>query len=285
MSPFRKTPAKATRRELDLRDTVAFLRGDSLFRKGLFLALERATGYHLINRYFSAARSGGGDVSPGAYFGRQLEELGITVRAEGIPKNEIPATGPVVFAANHPFGGADAMALGNLALTRRPDTRILANEFIGSLEPLRKALIPVDVFGGPGAARKNLLGMRAAARHLDQGGALVIFPAGEVAHRDWGHREIEEQPWKPHVARLARRGRATVIPVYFEGRNSLFFQALGLLHPYLRTAWLARELLGLRGRAIRMKLGRPMPPDPAWETLSDEALAARWRSTVLSLGN
>jgi putative hemolysin len=48
--------------------------------------------------------------------------------------------------------------------------------------------------------------------------------------------------------------------VYFEGRNSNFFQLCGLLHPRLRTALLGREFSRARGREIRLKVGELIEP-------------------------
>jgi putative hemolysin len=57
------------------------------------------------------------------------------------------------------------------------------------------------------------------------------------------------------------RTRPTVVPVYFDGRNSSLFQILGLLHPLLRTVMLPRELLRLRGQTVRVEIGTPITPE------------------------
>src|SRR5690606_17651676 len=58
---------------------------------------------------------------------------------------------------------------------------------------------------------------------------------------------------------VIRRGGATVVPIYFEGRNSRLFQFLGLLHPRLRTALLGRELIHPTTRVIRVRVGHAIP--------------------------
>ncbi|HKJ90089.1 MAG TPA: lysophospholipid acyltransferase family protein, partial [Oceanipulchritudo sp.] len=52
---------------------------------------------------------------------------------------------------------------------------------------------------------------------------------------------------------------ATVVPVYFRGRNSGMFQAAGLVHPALRTALLPRELLRSKKRVVEVRVGNPIP--------------------------
>jgi putative hemolysin len=78
-------------------------------------------------------------------------------------------------------------------------------------------------------------------RLLSAGGALVMFPAGEVAHLNWTEHSIADPPWKTTAARLALRSRSPVVPVFFEGANSMPFHVAGVLHPGLRTINLARE--------------------------------------------
>jgi putative hemolysin len=58
---------------------------------------------------------------------------------------------------------------------------------------------------------------------------------------------------------MIRRARCPVSPVYFRGRNGLLFQALGQLHPRIRTAMLARELLGRRRSTIEVRIGSTIP--------------------------
>ena len=50
-----------------------------------------------------------------------------------------------------------------------------------------------------------------------------------------------------------------MIPVFFEGANSFSFQLTGTIHPRLRTMTLAREFRKLRGRAIPVRIGSPIP--------------------------
>ena len=68
-------------------------------------------------------------------------------------------------------------------------------------------------------------------RWLEQGGMLVVFPAGEVASLAWGRWRVEDPSWSPMAAGMARRAKAKALPVFFPGRNSMLFQLAGLAHP------------------------------------------------------
>jgi hypothetical protein len=88
----------------------------------------------------------------------------------------VPAQGPVVILANHP-GMTDTVALF-ASLASRPDLRVVASDrpFLRALPNVARRLIflPDEEEGG------RLAVVRAAARHLQEGGALLTFPAGGI---------------------------------------------------------------------------------------------------------
>jgi putative hemolysin len=89
---------------------------------------------------------------------------------------------------------------------------------------------------------------------------LVMFPAGEVAHLNWGEQPVADPPWSTAPVRLARRLNCATVPVFFDGINSIPFQVLGTLHPALRTINLLRELAKKRNQTIRLRIGTPISP-------------------------
>lgn len=179
----------------------------------------------------------------GYFPARVLERMAIGYDLADEEFGRIPAQGPLVVIANHPFGGVEGMILLDLLQRARPDVRVLANSLLCRIPELRQAIIPVDPFGGRSATAANRRPLREAIRWVRGGGALLIFPAGAVAHFSLGRREICDPPWQPHLARLLRACAAPVLPVFFPGHNGLLFQLAGLLHPRLRTALIPREFL------------------------------------------
>lgn len=167
----------------------------------------------------------------------------------------IPASGPLIVVANHPGGAADGLLLADLLLRRRPELRILANQLLQRVPEIAPLILPVDVFR-PGASSG---GLRAAVRHLDAGGALLLFPAGEVSRLDLRRRRIADPPWAESVSLLVRRTRATVLPMHIEGRAAWPSLLAGVLHPLLRTACLPRDLLRHAGQTVRLHIGEPVP--------------------------
>ncbi len=89
----------------------------------------------------------------------------------------IPTSGPVLIAANHP-GAYDVIAL--IASIRRDDIKIIASgvPFTRSLIAISPHLIYVnpDNLGAP----NRMVAIRSGIRHLQGGGALLIYPSGIV---------------------------------------------------------------------------------------------------------
>jgi putative hemolysin len=172
----------------------------------------------------------------------------------------IPVTGGLIVAANHPHGAADGLVLASLLHQVRPDVRILTNYLLSRIPELRELCFFVDPFGGPNASARSRTGLRAAHKWLRDGGALILFPAGEVAHQQRDDGMYADSPWNESVGRLALATGARVVPASIAGRNSPFFYAAGRVHPALRTLLLARELLNKRGQSIRVSFSRVLAP-------------------------
>jgi putative hemolysin len=193
---------------------------------------------------------------PGEAWGRVLR---IRAETEPGPLAATPSEGPVVFVGNHAMGAPDAIAMAAFAEQVRPDTRFIVNRLLALLPRVGERSFLVDPFGGAEATRRSAAGMRQAIEHLRAGHAVAVFPAGEVSHLTWNRRSVSDPPWNPLVARLVAKSQATVVPVFFHGRNRWSFQVAGLVHPRLRTALLARETLAAAGRTVRFAVGSPIP--------------------------
>jgi putative hemolysin len=167
----------------------------------------------------------------------------------------IPSEGPLIVASNHPHGAVDGLVLAAIVRRRRADVRILANHLLARIPELSELCFFVDPFGGPASAANSHAGLRAAHLWVRNGGALVVFPAGEVAHERGPDRCRMESPWRPTVGRIALATRAPVVPAFIAGANTKLFYAAGRLHPALRTALLAREFLNKRGASVAVRLG------------------------------
>jgi putative hemolysin len=220
---------------------------------------------------------------------RLLDQMRIRYRVSDKDRAQVPRTGPTILVANHPFGILDGAILSALLLSIRGDVKILANGILNTIPGVCDLLIAVDPMTGPSAAVCNIRGLREACRHVAAGGLLVVFPAGEVSHFQWIQHRIEDSEWNRIVARitavLSRRGCATtIVPVHISGANSILFQAVGMLHPRLRTLFLARELTNKTGGKIEIQVGTPLSSARLMQMGSEDERThyLRWRTYLLA---
>ena len=184
----------------------------------------------------------------------------LNIRLKTLPSEiaRIPRAGATLVVANHPTGILDGAALAKILCEIRPDVKILANDLLANIANLRDLIVPVNVFSGSSPAMT-----REAVRHLASGGLLVIFPAGEVAHRTWTNPAIRESVWNDSPIRLARMTERAGVPVdlvcaHIDARNRERFYAAGLIHPLLRTAMLPGEFLAMKNSTVRITFRPPL---------------------------
>jgi len=196
----------------------------------------------------------------------------------------IPRKGGLVFVANHPYGAIDGLALVHVLGRTRPDLKVMANFLLRQLEPLSERFIGVNPFEGL-TSRSSFQGMRQAMEHVKAGGALAVFPAGEVSSWRTEIKAVADPRWKTPAVKLVRSLGVPVVPVWFDGANSLVFQMLGMIHPSLRTLALPKEMMRMRGRSVRMRIGKPVPPEDIAAFSSAESTARFLRAKTYSLGS
>ncbi len=231
----------------DLTEVLPFLAGNG-WRGMARRSLERLLGLGRVRRAFRQAAEGSAEP-----FTEAFRAFGLAVDAPGF-EEAVPPTGPVVVVANHPFGGADALALGSLCRTHRRDSLLLANRMTAGIPAIGPLTIPLSILNEEAAARDNARSLRAALQHLRGGGLLACFPSGEVASLRDG--KVAEGPWSPHIAALALKAKADLVVVGFPGQAADWFHQAGKLHPMVRTALLPRVLLSMHGQTISCQTSR-----------------------------
>ena len=192
-------------------------------------------------------------------FNRILKKMNVVCSVNETDFGRVPKSGATVVVANHPFGILDGILLGALLLRVRPDLKILTNYLLTGVPELDEYCVALDPFttgsDSGSSSGVNQRGLRGAMDWLRQGGMLLIFPAGEVAHLQW-MKGIADPVWSRTAYRLARTTHASVLPIFIDGRNSVPFQLVGLVHPRLRTARLPKEFLRKHGAKIEVRIGK-----------------------------
>ena len=216
---------------------------------------------------------------------RSLATLNIRPEVAPGDLSLIPKEGPVVVVANHPFGLIEGAILKTVLGWVRSDVKILANHWLSAVPGAAEHCIFVDPFGGSRAVRANQKGLKESIAWLERGAMLAVFSAGEVAHLSLKERAVIDPAWNQNVARIIRLTGASVLPVYFRGANSAWFQVLGFVHPKVRTAMLAHEFLNKTNRGIELRIGNPISPEKIRRYQDDVALTRYLRHRTYLLGN
>lgn len=220
-----------------------------------------------------------------------LEEVGCTYELQEGALDHIPAEGGFITVSNHHFGSIDGMILSATVGRKRPDYKLLTTFMLSLIPNLASSFMPVDNISGNKSAARSVSGIRMALQHIQEGGALGFFPAGEVATYQKGAARtaltdkpvIEDKPWADNIIKLIRKSHFPVIPIYFEGTNSRNFHWLGKIHPRLRTVRLVHELFNKQGVHVKVHIGTPISPEEIGKFESVEALGLYLRSRTYAL--
>jgi putative hemolysin len=189
-------------------------------------------------------------------FAAGLRLLGITLDTKGGTLDPTLRNGPLLIIANHPFGVADGLAIGDIATQLRRDVKIMTHSLLCQPPEAAKYLLPVD-FGPTRAAKlRSAATRKAAVQWLEDGHCLVIFPAGGVATRPKPlDSKALDLPWHPFTARLAEVAGARILPLYFHGENSTLFHLASHSWYPLRAALFFRETLRQANKTITVSIG------------------------------
>ncbi|MBY6137385.1 lysophospholipid acyltransferase family protein [Leisingera sp. XS_AS12] len=215
-----------------------------------------------------------------------LDVMGIELQTPQEQIDNIPKDGPVVIVANHPHGMVDGMIFADLIGRRRLDYRILTRSVLTGLdEAATSFMIPVPFPHDPEAQRK-MVEMRAKTMaFLKEGGAVALFPSGVVMSSDSWFGEPVEREWNVFTAQLIRRSGARVVPIYFPGHNSRWYQIACQISPILRQGLLLHEIVRSCNKPQAPIVGKPLTDEQMERLHSDPRGFMAWlREHTLNLG-
>ena len=191
-----------------------------------------------------------------AFADKVLEYLDISLNVNTPALENIPKEGGVVITSNHPFGGLDGLAALSILGKVRKDVKILTNFILSKVPNVSEYFIPINTTYAFGKfTAPTISGLRQAEEHLQKGGALVIFPAGEVSSWNTQGKVVEDAEWLTYICRQVRRSKCPVVPMYFHGKNSKYFQWLGRISTKLSDLRFTGELFDKKGKEIKVRVG------------------------------
>lgn len=265
------------RLSMDVGIALPYLVHDG-WRASLRDGLNSLLGMHQAHDIFQEAYA----KQPSNVFLGVIEVMEMTT-AQNDLETSIPSSGAAIIVANHPFGGADAIALCGLCIAQRPDTKVFANAITAELPGTAEFSIFLQILGEKGATQTNRFAMKEALAHLRAGGVLVVFPAGGVSRWRNDLTQVADPEWSEHVARLAQKTATPVLPVKIFGRNPTWFELLGAIHRIVRSALIVRVFLASRSHEIRLKAGKIIEPQQLREADDAAEVTKMLREAVESI--
>ncbi|WP_294613541.1 lysophospholipid acyltransferase family protein [Roseovarius sp.] len=222
-----------------------------------------------------------------AFWRAALDTMGIPLLTPDEEIANIPQEGPVVVVANHPHGLVDGMILADLIGRRRSDYKILTRALLTGIDEVAASyMISVPFPHEPDAQRKSVEMRAKSMAHLKEGGLISVFPSGVVASSDSLFGPAIEREWNVFTAQMIRRSGATVVPIFFPGANSRWYQMANRISSTLRQGLLLHEVVHSCNRPQKPVVGAPISDERMKMLETDPRGFMEWlREHTLSLGN
>ncbi|MEM9249345.1 MAG: lysophospholipid acyltransferase family protein [Pseudomonadota bacterium] len=196
-----------------------------------------------------------------AFWKQALDVMGIPLRTPQEQIDRIPRDGPLVVVANHPHGLVDGMVLAELMGRARTDYKILTRSLLTGVAEIDEFMIPVPFAHEEDALQQNLEMRKKSMEHLKDGGAIVLFPSGVVAASETWFGPAIEREWNPFTSKMIQRSGARVLPVFFPGQNSRWYQISNRVSSTLRQGLLLYEVVHALNRPQAPIVGEPIERD------------------------
>lgn len=261
----------------DIRQMVPWLDG----KEGLVNALLRWLDVDKVNNIHATYCD-----TPGPMFVKRMVEDGfkLKLRIDNEQVLDHLPEGAFITVSNHPFGALDGIVLIYLISQRRPKFKVMVNMILNKISAMRSNFIAVNAWASndPEKKRVSQAGIRQALQQLHDGEPLGFFPAGAMSKVNW-HLQLQDRPWQDSVLRIIHRAKVPVIPIFFHGSNSWWFNFLGVVCWQARSFRLPAEVFRKTGSEMHISIGDPISPEAQSRFDSPEALGEYLREQTYAL--
>jgi 1-acyl-sn-glycerol-3-phosphate acyltransferase len=202
-----------------------------------------------------------------------LKYFNINIVIKG--EENIPRDGKYIFAANHPLGGIEGMALISVVHRYHEVIRFVVNDILLNLKNFDPILVPVNKHGSYTKDYAKIL-----ENTFNSEAQVMYFPAGLVSRRING--KVVDLEWKKSFISKAVQYQRDIIPVFIEGRNSSFFynlasfrKAIGI-NANIEMFYLADEMFKQKNKTLTMHFGKAV----SYKTFDASKTQLQWAAYI-----
>ena len=187
-----------------------------------------------------------------------LQWLNVKSNVKFIDRESLDPHRKYIFVSNHPLGGLDGLTLISLFGKTFGNIKFVVNDILMNVIPLRNIFVPVNKHGRMGKDYGQMIHNAYASD-----AQILYFPAGLCSRLIKG--EITDLEWKKNFIKQARKYERDIVPIYFSGRNSMFFYRLAKIRKALgikfniEMIFLPDEMFKQKNSIFEVIIGKPIP--------------------------
>ena len=247
----------------DIMEMVPKLRGHRKFVDWFirFISLDKVNDIHAHNA-----------ATPGPQFVHGLlNDLDIKLKIDNEQVLDHLPEGAFVTVSNHHFGALDGIILINLIASRRPEYKVMVNMVLNYIWAMRPNFIAVDAMASDDPKKKavSMAGIREVIKNVRAGKPVGFFPTGAVGKVNWRGR-LQDREWQPTVIQLIEKLKVPVVPIFFHGSQSWWFNFLGVVCWQLRTFRHPAEVFRKKGSTFHITIGEPISVEEQMRHMGSE---------------
>ena len=176
---------------------------------------------------------------------------------------KIPKEGRLIVVANHAYGVADGVSMCSVISKVRQDYQMITHKVLRQAEAVKEKILPIDFSKTREAIIDNIKARKSAEETLKNNGLIVIFPSGQIATKSKISKKIvaNDGDWKQFTSKLAIRTNSPVLPMFFEGENSLLFHIANKIGQTFRYSLMMYELKRKIGDTVHLHIGKIIDSD------------------------
>ena len=185
-----------------------------------------------------------------------IKLLNIDVKICNPTQMAIPKTGALLVVANHPLGILDGVAICSEISKVRPDFKIVAHRVLAFSDRTVGKVLPISFDETEQALRTNIDTRRQAIKLLQEGGVIMIFPAGAISLAPKVFDRAVDEHWKGFTSKLAVLPDLKIMPVFFHEQNSALYQLCRRVSVTLGYSLMFREVKSRMNKPLNITYQR-----------------------------